>query len=607
MPTLFRFDSDGLRTIDRVSPTSRLLAHLVPYRSAFLKGLASVVVASSLQLAAPWVTKYAIDDLVAELTAAKLGGYAAGVLALSVAGGWFRFKTRRLIVGVSRDFEYSLRNEFFAHLQRLDLGYFQRTRTGDLMSRATSDLSAVRMMMGPAVMYTSSTVLTFVVAVALMASIDPWLTLIALVPLPCVSLFVHYFGKAIHDRFEGIQAQLSTVSAITQESLSGVRVVRAYRQEPFELDRFREANDEYVRRNRSLIGLQAMYFPSMGLLMGIGSLLVLWLGSREVVRGQMTIGELVAFNAYLAMLAWPMIAFGWVTNLLQRGMASWKRLLEIFDAVPAVSDAAVSAAAPQSPEEIRGDIEFRDLTFAFGGQTVLHDVTARVPAGTTTAIVGSTGSGKSTLLDLLARLHEPPPGTVFVDGHDVRHLPLAVLRGAIGFVPQEPFLFSATLAENITFGEPAAAGGDTGSSRARIEAAAARARLDADLSAFPNGYDTMVGERGITLSGGQKQRTALARALVTDPRVLVLDDALSAVDTHTEEEILRRLREVMRQRTSLIVSHRVSTVRGADQILVLDGGRIVERGTHDDLIAHGGLYAALARHQQLEDELEAMR
>ena len=426
-------------------------------------------------------------------------------------------------------------------------------------------------------------------------------------PLPCVSLFVHYFGKAIHDRFERIQAQLSTVSAITQESLSGVRVVRAYRQEPFELERFRAANDEYVRRNRSLIGLQAMYFPSMGLLMGIGALLVLWLGSREVVRGQMTIGELVAFNAYLAMLAWPMIAFGWVTNLLQRGMASWKRLLEILDAAPAVSDAAVSDGSAAEPEAIRGEIEFRDLTFAFGGDPVLHGrVGARFPPGTTTAIVGGTGSGKSTLLDLLARLHDPPPGTVFVDGHDVRHLPLSVLRGAIGFVPQEPFLFSATMAENITFGEPAAAGAGAGWSRARVEAAAAGARLDADLSAFPNGYDTMVGERGITLSGGQKQRTALARALVADPRILVLDDALSAVDTHTEEEILRRLREVMRQRTSLIVSHRVSTVRGADQILVLDGGRIVERGTHDELIRHDGLYAALARHQQLEEELEAI-
>jgi ATP-binding cassette subfamily B protein len=588
-----------------VSPSRRLLEHLVPYRRAYVKGFLGVVAATALLLATPWVTKIAIDDLVADLTAAKLWGYAAGILALSALGGWFRFLNRRTIVGASREFEYSLRNEFFVHLQRLDLGYFQRTRTGDLMSRATNDLTAVRMLMGPAVLYTSSTVLTFVVAVVLMISIDAWLTLVALVPLPFVSIFVHYFGKRIHDRFEQIQAQLSTVSAVTQESLAGVRVVRAYRQEPFELARFHDANAEYVRRNRGLIALQAMYFPSMGLLMGIGALLVLWLGSREVLRDRITIGELVAFNAYLAMLAWPMIAFGWVTNLWQRGTASWKRMLEVLDAEPAVSDAHVRADAPPL-EAIRGDVEFRHLTFGFGGDPVLHDVSITIPAGTTTAIVGSTGAGKSTLLSLLARLHEPPPGTVFVDGHDVRHLPLSVLRGAIGFVPQELFLFSATIADNIALGEPVTLPGVPRWPRERLAAAAATARLDADLASFPQGYDTVVGERGITLSGGQKQRTALARALATDARVLVLDDTLSAVDTHTEEEILSRLRGVMRARTSILVSHRVSTVRGADQILVLEDGRVVERGTHDELLRLGGHYAALARHQQLEDELAAI-
>ena len=588
-----------------VSPSRRLLEHLVPYRRAYVKGFLGVVAATALQLAAPWVTKYAIDDLVAELTAAKLWGYAAGILALAALSGWFRFLNRRTIVGVSREFEYSLRNEFFVHLQRLDLGYFQRTRTGDLMSRATNDLTAVRMLMGPAVLYTSSTVLTFVVGVALMISIDPWLTLVALVPLPFVSFFVHYFGNRIHDRFEQIQAQLSTVSAVTQESLAGVRVVRAYRQEPFELARFHDANAEYVRRNRGLIALQAMYFPSMGLLMGIGALLVLWLGSREVLRGRITIGELVAVNAYLAMLAWPMIAFGWVTNLWQRGTASWKRMLEVLDAEPAVSDVHVRADAPVLAE-IRGDVEFRHLTFGFGGDPVLKDVSVTIPAGTTTAIVGGTGAGKSTLLSLLVRLHEPPAGTVFVDGHDVRHLPLSVLRGVIGFVPQELFLFSATIADNIALGEPATLPGVPRWPRERLEAAAATARLDADMTSFPQGYDTVVGERGITLSGGQKQRTALARALATDARVLVLDDTLSAVDTHTEEEILSRLRGVMRERTSILVSHRVSTVRGADQILVFEDGRVVERGTHDELLRLGGHYAALARHQQLEDELAAI-
>jgi len=430
-----------------------------------------------------------------------------------------------------------------------------------------------------------------------MVSINPWLTGLALVPLPFVSFAVRYFGAAIHYRFEKIQEQLSDISAVTQESLAGVRVVRAYGQEAFEIERFRRANEEYVVRNRALIRLQGMYYPSMGLLMGIGALLVLWIGSREVVAGRMTVGELVAFNAYLMMLGWPMIAFGWVTNLLQRGKASWKRMLEVLDAVPAISD---PSAAGTAPARIRGAIAFRHLTFRYGDTTVLRDVSLAIPAGTTTAIVGATGSGKSTLLSLLPRLHDAPPGTVFIDGIDVRHIPLATLRGAIGFVAQEPFLFSATIADNIAFG----ARGKT-DDRARVEEAAAIARLDKDIDAFPRGFDTMVGERGITLSGGQKQRTAIARALVTEPVILILDDALSAVDTYTEEEILRRLSTVMRQRTSIIVSHRVSTVRGADQIVVLNHGQVAESGTHDELVRRGGPYAELHRKQLLEDELAA--
>jgi ATP-binding cassette subfamily B protein len=340
-----------------------------------------------------------------------------------------------------------------------------------------------------------------------------------------------------------------------------------------------------------------MYYPSMGFLMGIGALLVLWLGSREVVAGRMTVGELVAFNAYLMMLSWPMIAFGWVTNLLQRGMASWKRMLEVLDTRPGVTDAGATGPIVDVAQ-ISGRIEFRHLTFAYGDEVVLRDVSAVLPAGTTTAIVGATGSGKSTLLSLLARLHEPPAGTVFVDGVDVRHIALPVLRGAIGFVPQEPFLFGATIGENIAFGA-------RGDQDRRIGETAALARLDKDLPGFPRGYDTIIGERGITLSGGQKQRTAIARALMIDPRILVLDDALSAVDTYTEEEILGRLSAVMRQRTSIIVSHRVSTVRSADQILVLGEGRVVERGTHDQLVTAGGVYAELHRKQLLEEELAA--
>ena len=578
-----------------MSPALRLLGYLFRYRRAFVLGFCCVVATATIALTGPWILKYAIDDLSAGVTLAKVRMYAAGLLGLAAAGAVFRYLMRRIIIGASRDIEYDLRNDFFAHLQRLDLAYYQRHRTGDLMSRATNDLSAVRMMIGPAVMYTATTVLTFAVALVLMLSLNRRLALLALIPLPLVSVFVWYFGNVIHRRFERIQEQLSEISAVTQESLSGVRVVRAYCQEAFEIERFRRANEEYVARNRGLIRVQGLYYPSMGFLMGIGALIVVWLGSREVVAGRMTVGALVAFNAYLMMLSWPMIAFGWVTNLIQRGMASWKRMLEVLDAQPGVADDKGARHV-----DIAGAVEFRNLTFAYAGQVILRDVSAVLPAGTTTAIVGATGAGKSTLLNLLPRLQDPPPGSVFIDGIDVREIPLDVLRGAIGFVPQEPFLFSATLAQNIAFG----ARGEQ-DRPGRVEQAAGTARLDGDIADFPRGYDTMIGERGITLSGGQKQRAAIARALIVDPKILVLDDALSAVDTYTEEEILARLGGVMRERTSIIVSHRVSTVRGADQILVLDGGRISERGTHDELVSRNGLYAELYRKQLLEEELAA--
>ena len=588
----------------------RLLPYVARYRARFAAGSVFLLLATAIQLVSPWVLKLAIDDLTAGVTQAKLGLYAGALVAIAALGGVCRFWMRRIIIGASRLIEYDLRGHFFARLQRLDLAYFQRNRTGDLMSRATNDLSAVRMMVGPALMYSASTSIVFVVAVALMLSISAWLTLIVLLPLPLVSVAVRRFGDAIYHRSERIQAQLARLSAIAQEALAGVRVVRAYGREPAELERFEAANREYVARSRAVIMIQGLFFPSLAFCLGLSALVVLWAGTREVVAGRMTAGDFVAFNAYLTMLAWPMIAFGWVTSMLQRGMAAWQRMLAVSDAEPDVRDPPPHAAR-LPVGGVRGRVELRDLSFAYNGEPVLQGVSAVVEPGQMLALVGPTGSGKSTLVNLLPRLFDPPPGAVFVDGVDVRQLPLAVLRGAIGYVPQEPLLFSATVAEHVAFGAAEngrrddEAGGDNGDGAAgAVESAVALACLDADVARFPDGLATTVGERGLTLSGGQQQRVALARALLADPRILILDDALSAVDTRTEEAILARLRGVMRERTSIVVSHRISTVRGADQILVLDRGRVVERGTHDELLARGGLYADLDRQQRLEAELE---
>jgi ATP-binding cassette subfamily B multidrug efflux pump len=584
-------------------PTRRLLPYFVRHQRALVLGFLCILATTAIQLLSPWVLKYAIDDLTAGVTRGKLAFYAAALFGVALVGGFFRFLMRKIVIGVSRHMEYDLRQAFFAHLQTLPPAFYQANRTGDLMSRATNDLNAVRMMAGPSVMYATQTALTFVVAVALMASIDPWLTMVAVAPLPIISVSVKLFGSAIHRRFERIQAQLSELSAVAQENLSGVRVLRAYGQEAAELDKFRAANEEYISRNRGLIRLQGAFFPSLTLLLGLGAMLVLWLGSREVIAGRMTVGDLVAFNAYFIMLSWPMIAFGWVANMLQRGTASWKRMLELLDTPPTIADPAAPVDLPAGG--IVGRVEFDGLTLEFDGRAVLDDVRLTIEPGQTVAIVGPTGSGKSMLLATLPRLVDPPSGTVRLDGIDVRQLRLETLRAAIAVAPQEPFLFSDTLDANIAFA-PEVASLPPEERRRRVEAAAALARLDKDVESFPAGYDTTVGERGITLSGGQKQRTSLARALIADPRVLILDDALSAVDTYTEDEILHRLREVRRGRTCLIVSHRVSTVRDADQIVVLDKGRIVERGTHDELVGHGGTYAELHKRQLLEDELTAL-
>jgi ATP-binding cassette, subfamily B, multidrug efflux pump len=593
-----------------------LVPYLKRYRGGLVWGGLCVLFNNGVWILFPQVLRRAVNDLHSGVTRQKLLTYSLLIIAIALVKGIFQFLTRWVVIGISRDIEFDLRNDLFAHLERLSYSYYQRNRTGDIMARATNDLNAVRMLLGPAIMYSANTIVFTAGALGFMLAISPKLTIYAFLPLPIASIVIQYFGRRIHERFERIQAMFSDISARAQENFSGARVIRAYVQEQAEIAAFEGANKEYIRRSLGLVRLMGMLWPTLELMLGAAVVIVLWLGGRQVLLGKMSVGDFVAFNTYMMQLTWPVIALGWVINIFQRGTASMVRIEEILSTQPEIADEEIigpsgDRAIGSSKNEITrlpdlvGEIEFRNLNFAYNGTSVLKDINLRIPAGSSLAIVGPTGSGKTTLVNLIPRIYDAAPGAVLIDGRPVRLFPLDSLRRHIGFVPQETFLFSDTIRENIAFGMSEEDSHEAGEATLdRIKAAAEAANIAQDIASFPEGYNTMVGERGITLSGGQKQRTAIARALLRSPRILILDDALSSVDTHTEDKILNHLREIMRGRTTIFISHRVSTVRNADSIAVLHQGRIVEMGTHEQLIARNGYYTDLYNKQLLEEELE---
>ena len=617
-----------------------LFPYLRRYWRSFAWGGLALIVYNASKAMIPLLLGGAMTDIQHGLSAAKVEHHALRLLAVAAVAAVALYLTRQIIIGASREIEFDLRNDIFAHLEKQPPEFFQRHRTGDIMARSTNDLNAVRQLLGPAIMYSANTIVFTAAALPFMLRISPRLTMFAFVPLPFASVLVQYFGARIHTRFERIQAMFSDISAQAEENFSGARLIRAFAQEEAQIEAFETSNLEYIRRSLLLARLMAMLWPTLEFVLGISLMITLLVGGREVVQHHITVGQFTTYNVFMVQLTWPMIAIGWVVNSVPRGTAAVVRIQHLMIEKPTIDDSAADpmllpplqapvilsearsaeskgpeglrtdpTAHPFSPSEpsptIAGHITFNHLTFSYPtGPEVLHDITLDIPAGNSLAIVGPTGSGKSTLVSLIPRLYDALAGSVLLDNRPLRDYPLRTLRAAIGFVPQETFLFSTTIANNIAFGVPGATDKETSEALEKdVESAARIAHIASEILDFPRGFDTIVGERGMTLSGGQKQRTAIARAILRNPRILILDDALANVDTYTEEQILSGLRTAMEGRTTILISHRVSTARNADRIAVLISGRIAELGTHDELLARGGYYTDLFEKQSLEEEI----